>query len=112
MKPSALIFLILLFIFLPSVAHGATVSEKTVVQNNFGCITQELYNRFLRIAIQRDEQAFVQGLSNAVAAASCVYFRVGDTVYLDEAGGIFSGFVKLRPKGSTAGYWTAIEVAK
>lgn len=82
---------------------------KTINGKQFlACNNKEYYEKQLRYITDRDPVALVRG---ATAAKGCTIFRYGEVVLLEDTA-VFSGEVKLRRKGETAEYWTAMEAIK
>ncbi|MGD0947607.1 MAG: hypothetical protein ABSA52_09260 [Candidatus Binatia bacterium] len=78
----------------------------TVKDEDFGCTDRDKFERLVRYITDRDKEAFQKTLDAGLLRGDCIIFKVGDEVYLEDSGGIFSGVVKLRPKGSTQEFWT------
>ncbi len=72
------------------------------------CISKEVYEQLTKIAVQGDSTAFIRALSGSVLTGQCVIFKRGDVVYIDDTA-LFSGLVRLRPRGEVRAYWTAME---
>ncbi|MDP9990411.1 hypothetical protein J2W28_000206 [Variovorax boronicumulans] len=73
-----------------------------------GCVNREVYDQLTKIAVQGDSEAFTRALGGSIITGQCVIFKRGDLVFIDDTA-MFSGLVRLRPKGQVLAYWTAME---
>lgn len=97
-------------IALLALAFATTVSaqEKWLKGDNYyGCRTKDSLSRFVSMLSEKDFGAAGQ----MVAAGECRKLSGRVPVFLEDTA-IFSGAVKIRPKGSTTGWWTIIEAVK
>jgi len=76
--------------------------------NWFGCLARSEFERISGYAAQRDEEAFTGALASAVLTGTVYIFSPGEEVFVTDTA-LFSGLVKVRPKGQTAEYWTNTE---
>lgn len=72
-----------------------------------GCPSRDVYSKLSRYAAQQDLQAF----KTTFLQGGCVSFKDGESVFIADTA-VFSGLIKVRRKGKTTEYWTAIEAAK
>ena len=61
-------------------------------------------DRIVEFAVQRDPEAF----NKMILSGQCIMMKPGVPVYIMDTK-IFSGSVKIRPKGETAGLWVIRE---
>ncbi len=76
--------------------------------NRTGCSDREYYEKLTLYAVQKDYAAFNRSLTTGFISGICVKFTAGEQVFIVDSA-IFSGLVKIRRKGETAEYWTAME---
>jgi len=99
----------------PSTSSGPTVTtgqDKLIKDDHrFGCSDREYFEKLGSYAVQKDNQAFSQGLAAGILAGSCTMFNAGESVYITDTA-IFSGLVEVRRKGETREYWTHLEAVE
>lgn len=99
----------LAIIALAFISLSASALEKTITQDkNIGCQSKDYYQKLVGYAVDKDMDAFTQGLTAGVLSGQCVMFERGEKVYVADTA-VFSGMIKLRKKGSTTEYWTVME---
>ncbi len=99
----------LAIIALAFISLSASALEKTITQDqNIGCQDRDYYDKLIRYAVDKDMDAFSQGLTAGILSGQCVMFEKGEKVYVADTA-VFSGMIKLRKKGSMAEYWTVME---
>jgi hypothetical protein len=76
--------------------------------HRFGCSDREYFERLVGYAVQKDNQAFSQGLAAGLLAGTCTMLKAGESVYITDTA-IFSGLVEVRRKGETQEFWTNLE---
>ncbi len=76
-----------------------------------GCKTLEFYNRLRQYAVDKDLEAFKQGLTAGILLGECTLFKRGEVVFVVDTK-ILSGLVKVRRKGRLEEYWTGFETIK
>lgn len=79
--------------------------------NHFGCTSKEYHKKLLGFVVDHDKAAFEQGLSAGISTGLCTVFHSGEAVFLSDTA-VFSGLVKLRRKGESLEYWTAMEAVR
>ncbi len=94
----------------PNKATSPAPNGTHVVSRNSqpGCVSREVYEQLTKIAVQGDSEAFTRALGGSIITGQCLIFKRGDEVFLDDTA-IFSGLVRLRPRGQIRAYWTAAE---
>jgi hypothetical protein len=92
-----------------SAASAADDSKKTVLKKAVACRDRYTYSRYIRIVMDRDEEAFQRFLARALTTHECVVLQAGQTVYMEDVA-MFSGVMKVRPRGEDVGYWVAWEM--
>lgn len=95
------------------VAHSARKSLPTgqhviTSENKWGCTDREYVDKLFGFVVDQDKEAFMRAISAGIATGHCTTFKVGEPVFLADTA-IMSGLVKLRRKGETIEYWTAVE---
>ena len=65
----------------------------------------------ISMIVAGDREAFSKELLKSLMSGQCIRFRAGQVVQIEDTA-LFSGMIKLRPAGSTEGYWTNVEAAK
>jgi len=93
----------------PAVTTGQDKRIKD--DHRFGCSDREYFEKLISYAVQKDNQAFSQGLAAGILAGSCTMFTAGEQVYITDTA-IFSGLVEVRRKGETQEYWTNLEAVE
>ncbi len=88
-------------------AEGKRISSDSY----FGCTNRDYFEKLISYAVQKDMEAFKQGLAAGMLAGQCTMFKAGEEVFITDTA-IFSGLVKVRRRGSVAEYWTNIEAVK
>jgi hypothetical protein len=92
-----------------AVAFSAQAQDRRISGDSwFGCTSKEYHGKLIGYAVQKDMEAFKQGLTAGVLTGACVMFKAGEPVFIADTA-IFSGLVKVRRKGSTSEYWTNLE---
>jgi hypothetical protein len=91
-------------------SSSVTPGEKTITGHGpcIGCISRDDYDKLTAYVVQGDREAFGRLLTEGLSTGRCVEFKKGETVYVMDVG-VMSGAVKVRRKGETQEYWTAIE---
>ena len=93
----------------PSVSRG---QENRISGDNwYACTDRDYFEKLVRYAVQKDNQAFAKALTTGLLVGTCTAFKNGEVVYIADTA-IFSGLVKVRRKGETQEYWTNIEAVK
>lgn len=91
---------------------AAPSGDKTISGEHwFGCSDREVYEKLVGFAADKDTEAFNSGLAAQLLSGQCKTFQSGETVIIADTA-IFSGMVKVRPKGDVTEYWTALEAVK
>jgi predicted RNA-binding Zn-ribbon protein involved in translation (DUF1610 family) len=80
-------------------------------ESNFGCIDREYRGKLVSAAVQKDIDAFKNGLAAGILTGQCVMFKSGEQVFLTDTA-IFSGLVQVRRRGEMTSYWVNIEAVK
>lgn len=92
--------------------RSASPGSHIVTGNNqYGCTDKGYYSKLIGLVADQDKAAFEQELSTGIATGQCTVFHTGEEVFLSGTA-ILSGVVKLRRKGETSEYWTAMETIK
>lgn len=111
---------ILMTMLLPSTGSGgsnqaggasspAAPAVRRIAGNNwFGCTDRDYFEKLISYAVDKDNQAFQQGLSDGLYSGVCTTFVSGETVHITDTA-ILSGMIKVRRQGDTIEYWTNIE---
>jgi len=95
-----------------SPASQLHAQSKRIASNSyFGCESREYFGKLVRYIVQKDTEAFKNGLASAVMTGTCTLFNSGEEVFLADTA-IFSGMVKVRRRGEAAEYWTNLEAVK
>lgn len=89
----------------PVQARSANGDERTMEQTYVGCRTEEQFSIANQSILQHDGQA----LARMVLTNQCTTLARGSIVYLVDTA-IFHGQIKVRQRGQTEGWWTAIEL--
>lgn len=76
--------------------------------NKWGCTDREYVGKLFGFVADQDKEAFMRGIAEGLATGRCTTFEVGEPVFLADTA-IMSGLVKVRRKGETSEYWTAME---
>lgn len=97
----------------PASARSNTISQQSgtySVRRAFavGCSDEQSYDRLSALAAQKDMEAFAKALHISTVSGQCLTFDKGAVVFLEDTK-IFSGMVRIRPKGNLRSYWTASE---
>lgn len=92
-------------------ADSPTMEKTITMDNQFGCIEKNDYEKIVGYATGGDKDAFMNSLAGKISNGRCTMFNRGDEVFLTEAA-ILSGAVRLRRKGKTTEYWTAFEAVR
>lgn len=77
----------------------------------FGCVHQEFLKKIQGYHANNDQTAFTKAVAAALLTGECVRLERGEEVFLVDWA-LFSGLVKIRPKGETAEYWTFQQIIK
>ena len=77
-------------------------------ESKWGCTDREYVDKLIGFVVDQDKEAFMSAISAGIATGRCTTFKVGESVFLADTA-IMSGLVKLRRKGETVEYWTAME---
>jgi len=93
----------------PAVSAGE--DKRISGDHRFGCSDREYFDKLIGYAVQKDNDAFSQGLASGILAGSCTMFKAGESVYLTDTA-ILSGLVEVRRKGETQEYWTNLEAVE
>ncbi len=94
-----------------AVVFSAQAQERRISGDTwFGCTSKDYQGKLIGYAVQKDMEAFKQGLTAGVITGACVMFTAGEPVFIANTA-IFSGLVKVQRKGSTSEYWTNLEAA-
>lgn len=101
----------LLLLSLLAASGTALSGEMMVRKDGVGCRSQDDYNTLVKLVASGDKEAFARAYVAGIAAGLCVTFKPGEIVYLEDTA-FFSAQIRIRKKGETVGYWTAIETAK
>lgn len=89
----------------------AEFENKIVRDRMFGCTEREDFDNLMKIATQKDINAFAKLLAVKMMAGSCTLFKLGEIVYLTDTA-IFSGMVEVRRSGESSKFWTIMEGVK
>jgi hypothetical protein len=93
----------------PAVSTG---QDKQIADSNrFGCTDRDYFEKLVSYAVQKDNNAFSQGLAAGILAGTCAMFKAGEAVYITDTA-IFSGLVEVRRRGETQEYWTNLEAVR
>ena len=93
----------------PAVTTGE--DKQIAGDHRFGCSDRDYFDKLVGYAVQKDNDAFSQGLAAGILAGTCTMFKVGESVYITDTA-IFSGLVEVRRKGETQEYWTNLEAVR
>lgn len=106
MNPSPKFIVVTLITLLALAASSVTAfaGEGTIATATFGAISKEVSGKVTRYAIDKDGAAILQLIQSGLV----ILLQPGQRVYLVETS-LFSGLVKVRPKGSTDEVWIPIE---
>lgn len=72
----------------------------------FGCQSRDEYYEIARLS--DDKEAFTKALLAKLGSGRCMLLETGQQVYLVESS-LFSGMVRVRPKGDPTNFWTNSE---
>lgn len=88
-------------------------AETGVVKDNgfFGCTDKEVYEKIVNISSSGDKEAFYKAFAAGLLSGICTTFDKGQEVFIIDEW-VFSGRVKLRPKGEVKEYWTTSRAVK
>lgn len=96
----------------PSPPAVTTGQDKQIADDHrFGCSDRDYFEKLVSYAVQKDNEAFSQGLAAGILAGACTMFKTGEAVYITDTA-IFSGLVEVRRKGETQEYWTNLEAVR
>lgn len=102
-------FLVTMYLVAP---YPSRAQEQTISSDNyFGCTSKDYFEKIASYAADKDLEAFKKALLAGLLDGTCTMFKRGETVYLEDTS-IFSGLVKVRRRGETLEYWTAMEAVK
>jgi hypothetical protein len=92
-------------------ASTRTSGELRITGESYiGCQMRDDYEYLTSLSVQGDMDAFRTAYATAIVTGRCVKLKPGATVYLDDTA-LFSGLIRVRPKGELAAYWTGAEAA-
>jgi hypothetical protein len=74
-----------------------------VLKKAVACRDRETYSRYIGIVMEKDDEAFNRFLVRTLTTRECV-LQVGQIVYMEDVV-MFSGVMKVRPRGDDTGYW-------
>jgi len=87
-------------------------ADRTISSDSFfGCSDRSVCQKLVEYAVDKDNQAFKQALGAELLTGGCRMFQRGESVFIADTA-IFSGLVKVRRRGETEEYWTAMEAVK
>jgi hypothetical protein len=92
----------------PAASSATGTTHRISSHSRFGCRSRARHNRILGYAADEDRAAFTRGLAESISSGDCMTFEFGTEVFLEETV-LLSGVVRIRIKGQTASYWTAME---
>lgn len=80
-------------------------------ENIFGCKSREKFSSLVSMVAVDDMEAFTKSLRLAFLRSECRALKPGTVVYIEDTA-LFSGLMKVRPRGSVDGYWVPMNAAK
>jgi hypothetical protein len=88
-------------------AFPARAQESMIARDNvLACQNWDTYKTILQYIADKDTAALEQAYTLAIMTGDCVVFKRGENVFVVESGFLST---KVRRRGETVGYWTAIE---
>jgi len=102
---------ILAFLLILASPLAAQSSRRVADDHRFGCKSEDYMHKLIGYAVDKDLEAFKQGLATGLLLGECTLFKKGEEVFVVDTK-IFSGLVKVRRKGKIEEYWTNTETLK
>lgn len=87
-------------------ALSRTAAAETILQERFGCHTQEVTDRLFKLVMAGDESGFGQLLQGSLASGECRSFKPGEEVRL-ESRTMSYGCLALKDTQDRC-YWTPL----
>lgn len=109
MKKWAMTLVVAVVLF--SVAPARAGGERISADGFFGCTNRIYFEQLITYVADKDMETFGQGLVAGVLAGQCVLFKISDEVFVTDTA-MFSGLIRVRPKGGINEYWTNMEAVR
>jgi hypothetical protein len=88
-------------------ASPAPAQEYIIAHDNaLACQNWDTYTSILQYIADKDTAALEQAYTLAIMTGDCVVLKRGENVFIVQSGFLST---KVRRRGETVGYWTAIE---
>jgi hypothetical protein len=71
-----------------------------------GFISREDLDKFYQFTVAKDFTAASKFLNDSLLRKTATTFEEGEVVYVEDNGGLWGTYVKIRLKGETQSYWT------